>query len=150
MKQNINELEIRIEYLNDRLYSKGISSNNKPILMDYVPPLGDNLGYTSLELLLLSLSSCITNTMIIFLRKMRKDINVVSVIAKGVRKSEHPTGFKAIQIELIIKSGDLTNDIVDNVIKQSENQYCPVWSMLKGNVDVQVIYKIIKTSKNGD
>lgn len=142
MKTKFSESRVSLEYINQKLHSKGVSRNNNPISIDYIPPLGDDLGYTSLELLLLSLASCVTNTILIFLRKMKYEIAKISVNAIGIRKQEHPTGFKTINVELNIESFNLTNEAIEKVIKMSEEQYCPVWSMLKGNIEVMISYKI--------
>ena len=53
MKSSFNESHVSLNFVNQRLHSEGISKDNKPKPIDYVPPLGDDLGYTSLELLLL-------------------------------------------------------------------------------------------------
>ncbi len=142
-----NVLEVSLNNLNDKLHFNGVSGKNEPISIDYIPPLGDGLGYTSLELLLLSLSSCVASTILAFLRKMGKTITGTNVSAIGNRKTEHPTGFESIKIELNIQSNDLTNNEMDKVIQQSEELYCPVWSMLKGNVDIVVDYKILNENK---
>jgi putative redox protein len=132
-----------INLLNDKLHFEGNVIGNDPIPIDYIPPLGDNLGYTSLELLLLSLSSCLGSSVLIFLRRMRKTISGFEIKSKGFRREEHPTGFKTITIELMIKSPDLTTGDLDKVVKLSEDTYCPVWSMIKGNVEISVIYNIV-------
>jgi len=74
---------------------------------------------------------------------MRKTITEFEIISKGIRKEEHPTGFKTIAIHLIVKSNDVTSEDLDKVIKLSEETYCPVWSMIKGNVDIEVKYTIV-------
>jgi hypothetical protein len=51
------ELKTSIRLLNEKLHFEGKADGNEPVSIDYTPPLCDNLGYTSLELLLLSLSS---------------------------------------------------------------------------------------------
>ena len=143
--ENISkELKVSLNILNDKLHFNGMCGENDPVSIDYIPPLGDGLGYTSLELLLLSLSSCAASTILIFLRKMNKNITNVKVAATGNRKTEHPTGFKNINIELSIQSNNLTNNDMDKVIQLSEELYCPVWSMLKGNVDIVLNYNIVK------
>jgi len=142
MTDKSNKLTTSINLLNDKLHFEGNVIGNEPISIDYVPPLGDNLGYTSLELLLLSLSSCVGSSVLIFLRKMRKKISDFSINATGIRKTEHPTGFKTITLELSIKSMDVTSDDVEKVIKLSEETYCPVWSMLKGNVEIIIKHSI--------
>ena len=137
------ELNASIILINDKLNFTGIVEKNSPVSIDYTPPLGDNLGYTSLELLLLSLSSCIGSSMLTFLRKMKKTITGFEIHAKGIRKEDHPTGFKTIILEINLKSTDTAADDLEKVIKLSEETYCPVWSMLKGNVEIETKYNII-------
>lgn len=132
-----------INLLNEKLHFEGNVNGNDPISIDYVPPLGDNLGYTSLELLLLSLSSCLGSSVLIFLRRMKKTILVFEINSKGFRREEHPTGFKNITLDLTIKSPDITTDDLDKVVKLSEDTYCPVWAMIKGNVEISVKYNIV-------
>jgi len=136
------ELTTSINLLNERLHFEGSVNGNDPISIDYIPPLGENLGYTSLELLLLSLSSCLGSSVLIFLRRMSKTISGFEIISSGIRKEEHPTGFKTITLQLVVKSRDVTSEDLDKVIKLSEETYCPVWSMIKGNVDIKVEYTI--------
>ena len=50
-------LQSHIILVNDAVNFKGTVEGNPSISIDYTPPLGNNLGYTSLELFLLSLSS---------------------------------------------------------------------------------------------
>lgn len=137
------ELITSINLLNDKLHFEGSVDGNHPISIDYIPPLGENLGYTSLELFLLSLSSCLGSSVLILLRRMKKTISAFEIISSGIRKEEHPTGFKAIKLKLIVKSQDITAEDLDNVINLSKGTFCPVWSMIKENVDITVEYNII-------
>ena len=136
------ELTTTINLINNKLNFSGNVIGNNPISIDYTPPLGDNLGYTSLELLLLSLSSCLGSSILVFLRKMQKNINGLEIKATGVRKEEHPTCFKTITLELFLRSIDTTEQDLIKVTKLSEETYCPVWAMLKGNVDINVEFHI--------
>ncbi len=132
------ELTASLKLINDRLHFEGIVDGNNPVSIDYTPPLGDNLGYTSLELLLLSLSSCLGSSVLTFLRRMGKTIREFEIRSKGYRKQEHPTGFSLIIMEMDINADDLSEAEVDKMVKLSEATYCPVWSMLRGNVTVEV------------
>jgi putative redox protein len=132
------ELIASIVLINDKLNFRGTVENNEPVSIDYTPPLGDNSGYTSLELMLLSLSSCIGSAVLTFLRKMKKNIDGFEINSKGIRKEDHPTCFKTIFVEINLKSSDVTEDDMEKVIKLSEETYCPVWAMLKGNVEVNI------------
>ncbi len=142
MHDKSKELTVSIRLLNDKLHFEGNVDGNKSISIDYTPPLGDNLGYTSLELLLLSLSSCVGSAILTFLRKMQKTITACDISAKGIRREEHPTCFKAIALYINLSSPDTTPEDLNKVLKLSEETYCPVWAMLKGNVEVNVMHTI--------
>jgi len=136
------ELTASIRLLNEKLHFEGKVYGNEPISIDYTPPLGDNLGYTSLELLLLRLSSCVGSALLTFLRKMQKTINDCEISASGIRREEHPTGFRTITLNINLTSPDTTSEDLIKVLKLSEETYCPVWAMLKGNVEVIVNHSI--------
>ena len=130
------ELTASLILLNEKLHFEGKVIGNEPISIDYIPPFGDNSGYTSLELLLLSLSSCLGSAVLLFLRRMHKTISGFGIEASGLRNEVHPTGFKSITMVLTIKSKDTSHEDVEKVIKLAEETYCPVWAMLKGNVEI--------------
>jgi len=73
---------------------------------------------------------------------MNKTIIACEIHATGSRKEEHPTGFKSILVEICLKSPDVAEDDMKKVISMSEDKYCPVWSMLKGNTDIEVRFSI--------
>ncbi|MDP3462106.1 MAG: OsmC family protein [Bacteroidales bacterium] len=136
------ELTASIKLVNNKLHFSGLVDGNEPVSIDYTPPLGDNLGYTSLELLLLSLSSCLGSAVLTFLRKMNKTIQGCEIQAHGLRKQEHPTGLHEISVNISINSPDVTESDMLKVIRLSEDTYCPVWSMLKGNVEMKTQFSI--------
>lgn len=137
------QLETHIKLVNERLKFITDVEGNEPFMIDYVPPLGDNSGYTSLELLLLSFSSCLGSAILVLLRKMKKTIVGMEISSNGIRKETHPTGFSTIFIEIRLKSPNTSSSDMSKVLEISEEQLCPVWSMIKGNVEVKVQYSII-------
>lgn len=138
MEPKSKELNSFIKLKNDKLNFEGIVEGNEPISIDYIPPLGDNLGYTSLELFLLSFSSCLASSILPFLRRTGKTINGLEAKSKGIRNAEHPTCFSEIYIDIKIKSPDVSKEDINKVIKLSEEKYCPVWAMIKNNVEVKI------------
>ena len=142
MTDKSKELTTVVKLINDKLNFSGIVEGNTPISIDYISPLGDNLGYTSLELLLLSFATCLGSAVLVFLRKMQKSISEFEIIAKGIRNEEHPTGFKSILIDIHLKSADVHECDLEKVIALAEEKYCPVWAMIKGNVKISFIYTI--------
>jgi putative redox protein len=132
------ELTASLVLVNEKLHFNGWADLNPPVSIDYTPPLGDNLGYTSLELLLLSLSSCIGSSVLTLLRKMRKTITAFEIDSKGIRRQEHPTAFETIILDLKLSSPDTSTEELRKVISLSEESYCPVWAMMKGNVEIVI------------
>jgi len=133
-----------VKLVNDRLHFEGVVEGNNPVSIDYIPPLGDNLGYTSLELLLLSLSSCLGSAMLLFLRRMQKAISGFEITATGLRNQDHPTGFESILMTIHLKSSDASEADLKKVAALAEEKYCPVWSMIKGNVIIDLEYTITR------
>jgi putative redox protein len=135
------ELVTSITLLNQKLHFEGSVEGNPSLSIDYTAPLGDGQGYTSLELFLLSLSSCAGSAMLVLLRKMGKEIQSFSIQSHGQRKSEHPTGFSKIQLMMEIASPGLTAAEVDKALGLMHG-LCPVLSMLNESVEVQFSYEI--------
>lgn len=139
-----NELiEVAVELTNDKLQFKGTARSNPVIICDYTPPLGDGQGYTGLELFLVSLADCSGSTIVSLLRKMKRDVSGFRVNAGGVRREQHPTSFTRIDLEFILYSRDAAATDMQKAIQLVEEKYCPVWAMIKNNVEVVTQFKII-------
>ncbi|HEX7319859.1 MAG TPA: OsmC family protein [bacterium] len=134
---------ITVKLINKKLQFTGTAGSNAPVTIDYVPPLGDGQCYMSLELLLISLASCCGSTVASLLRRMKKDVSGMVIEAQGVRRDQHPTSFRKIMLEFVINSQDAVDADVQSAIKLSEDTFCPVWAMLKNNVEVATEFKII-------
>jgi putative redox protein len=134
-------LTASISLLNEKLHFEGNVEGNEPISIDYTPPLGDNLGYTSLELFLLSLSSCAGSAILVLLRKMNKKIDQFEIATIGNRKENHPTGFSTITMQVKIKAKDINSIEMEKVLEKIE-AICPVLSMLDKSVKTRFDFKI--------
>jgi putative redox protein len=112
------------------------AGNNPEVITDYIPPLGNNEGYMPLELFLISFGTCVGGIILPILRKMQKEIEEYSMKATGIRKTGHPTGFSKITLEIFLKSKNTTIEEVEKIIKMAEATYCPIWSMLKDDIEI--------------
>lgn len=145
---NFEPLNVSIDLINDKVGFTGAAANNTPISIDYTPPIGDGLGYTSLELLLLSLASCMGTSMLLLLRgKQHRTITGCRIQAHGTRRAEHPTCFEHIEVELEFHSPDATDMDVQHALRITESTLCPVWAMIKASVEVYPTYQIIRTTE---
>ena len=138
-------LEVSVELINQKVQFRGVSKTNPdhPIIMDYIPPLGDGQGYAGLELLLMSLAGCSSTAIVVLLRRMGKSISGFSVNAQGIKRDQPPIKFEKILLEFSIHSQDATEKDVQKAIDLSEESACPVWAMLKNNVEVHTEFQII-------
>lgn len=139
----LNELEVKLQLINEKLKFSAKARSNPEFVIDYFPPLGDGEGYTSLEVFLSSFSSCISSTVLTLLRaRMQKTISALNVVAKGTVREEHPRALTHITVELNITSPDTEKSDVQTALAIAEEKLCPVWAMIKGNVEVAVNYTI--------
>jgi len=134
-------LTTSIKLLNEKLHFEGTVEGNDPISIDYTPPFGDSLGYTSLELFLLSLSSCAGSAILVIIRRMNKHIEKFEITSVGERKVNHPTGFESISMLVKIESPDVTSDDLKIVLERIE-ALCPVLSMLDKGVKTTFNFKL--------
>jgi uncharacterized OsmC-like protein len=139
------ELRIQTSLLNGRMQYRSTVRHHPAITSDYGAPLGDDQGPTSLELFLVSLSTCAGSAIAHVLRRMHKTVASLSIEACGLRKSEHPMGFQSITLGLELVSDDTSPEELEKAVGLAEG-ICPVWSMIKGNVQVTVESRITALS----
>lgn len=136
--------EVTVELANQKVKFTGVSKSNpeSPIPFDYKPPIGDGQGYNGLELLLMSFAGCSGTAIAFLLRKMGKSISGLKVAAKGLRRDQPPIKFEKIFLEFIVDSRDVRDADIERAIKLAEGSVCPVWQMIKNNVEVTTGYQI--------
>ncbi len=138
------EVEVTVNLTNQKVQFTGVAGSNPAITCDCKPPIGDGAGYTGLELLLVSLAACSGTSVVHVLRKMRKSISRFEIRAKGIRREQHPTCFDKIDIEFVLHSPDAEDADIQKAIQLSEETYCPVWAMLKNNVEVMPRHIVVR------
>lgn len=141
-RQTIQFMEKNVLHAEMKLIDNGLkfqtkAGNNPEIITDYIPPLGNSEGYMPLELFLISFGTCVSGVVLPALRKMQKTIDGYSVKVEGVRRTEHPTGFSKITLGFFIKSKDITTGEMERIIKMAETTYCPIWAMLKDDIEIE-------------
>ncbi len=137
------ELNVTVGDLQGKMQLTGKGHTGHTVAIDYTPPFGEDKGFTSLELLLVSLASCSGHTIQFLLGKMGKKLEKLSVHANGVRRLDtHPTLLTNIELRYALKGENLDAATVEKVIKMAEETYCPVWALIKNNTAVTWKYTI--------
>ena len=74
---NNDYLEITLVSQDDKVKFAAQARSKPEVAIDYFPPFGSADGYTSLELLLMSFSSCVSSTLAIILRnQMKRSVSI--------------------------------------------------------------------------
>ncbi len=139
----MDTLTVNMQTIDDKTMFSATARDNPEVIIDYFPPIGSGKGYTSLELFMLSFGSCVSSTLLSLLRyRMKKRVDGVVVEVQGTVREEHPKALQHILLTLNFKSKELSEAEALEVLKVAEEKMCPVWSMIKGNVDVDVNIEI--------
>lgn len=139
----MDTLTVKLKTIDEKTMFSATSRENPEVIIDYFPPIGSGKGYTSLELFMMSFGSCISSTLLSLLRyRMNKKVDGVEVNLQGTVREEHPKALEHILVTLNFKSNELSKDEVEEVLNVAKDKMCPVWSMIKGIVNVDVVIKI--------
>jgi len=138
-----DSLSVSMRLADHKVRFTGTARSLPAVSADYFPPLGEGQGYTGLELLLLSLAACSATSIVSMLRRMKRTVADFQVNASGTRREQHPTAFSRIVLDFILASPDAAAADLQKAIQLSAETYCPVWAMLKGNVEIVTEFKIV-------
>lgn len=136
--------EMELELTDQKVNFKAVSKLHPedPVSFDYPPPLGNGDGFLGLEMLVMSFAGCVSTGIVALLRRTGKSILGYKMNVRGFR-CEQPLSLEKIHFEVIVESGDLTDEELQNTIKTAE-QISPVWIAIKNNVQVTPEYQIIR------
>lgn len=85
-----------------------------------------------MELLLSAAAACAAVDVIGMLKKKRKTINGLNIIAEGIRREEHPRHFTDISLSFILSSPDTTESDLAKVVALAVDKYCSVAATIRG------------------
>lgn len=139
----MKNLNVEIELVNQKVQFKAVSDAkpDRPIMMDYSPPLGDSQGFSGLELLLMSFCGCVSTTIIVLLRRTGKQVKSFRAVASGIRQ-ENPLSLIKVIFKVCIKSNDIESPDMEKVLELASN-VSPVWLTIKNNVEVMTEYEVL-------
>ena len=130
-------LNVEVGDLTGKMNLTGKGHSPFTVSIDYPPPLGEDNGFTSLELLMVSLASCSAHTIKYILGSSGCEVEDIKVAATGHRRlDKHPTLLTKIELSYILTGKQLEKGRVEDAIRKAEEVMCPVWALLKGNVEI--------------
>jgi putative redox protein len=130
-------LNVTVGDFKGKMQLTGKGHTEARVAIDYPPPLGEDTGFTSLELLMVSLASCSSHSIKYVMSTMGMELQDIKANAVGQRRvDQHPTILTAIELTWEIKGKGLDQAKVEQAVRMAEEKYCPVWAMLKKEVGI--------------
>ncbi len=99
-------------------------------------------GCIPTDSLLMSLPGCMAIDIVLFLKKMKAEINRFEIETVGERNPVPPKYFKAVHMEIHIAGKGVTPKKLDRAISLSREKYCSVYHSLRKDMDIRVTYTI--------
>jgi putative redox protein len=97
---------------------------------------------TPMEMVLMALGSCSAIDVVSILGKARTPAEDLRVEITAERRDAHPRIFTAIHMEYVVKASGIKPAALDRAIKLSEESYCSVAGMLRGNVAITSSFRL--------
>lgn len=91
------------------------------------------------QLLLSALSACASVDLVQMLKKRKKTVDDLTVVANGTRREEHPKAFTHITLTFTVKSPDVTQEEFEKMGHLAATKYCSVAGTLNAEVDHQFV-----------
>ncbi len=134
------------EYVVQAVHQQGMhfvaTIGERSVSLDYPLAPGDpGAGLRPMEMLLASLAACAGGTVAALLRRAGQSPDSLTVTARGLRRTEHPTVFTEIGLEFAV-TGNVAATTMAAILEQAEARVCPVWAMLKASTPITASFSI--------
>ena len=133
------DYKTKIKYTGDELFIGTSASGHAQV----VDTKGDRSSApTPVELLLISVGSCMAIDVISILEKKRQIVTDYNVEVTGERREEFPRSFTKINIHHIVHGRSVSEKAVTDAIELSETKYCSVSATVKPTAEVTTSFEI--------
>lgn len=113
------------------------------VLMDAKPEVGgEDKGPRPMELLMVSLGGCTAMDVVSILKKMKVDLENMTINIDSEQATEHPKVFTKINIEYNFTGKNIKEENVKKAIQLSQEKYCSVSVMLKEKAEITYKWNI--------
>jgi len=136
-------LNVTVGDLRGKMQLTGSGHTTARVAIDYPPPMGEDKGFSSLELLLVSLASCSSHSIQYVMSTMGMKLDDIKANAVGHRRlDQHPTLLTKIELTWEIRGKGLEEEKVRKAIQMAEEKFCPVWAMLKSGTEISWLFRL--------
>jgi len=97
-------------------------------------------GVSPMELVLVGVAGCTAMDIVNILTKKRQNLERLEVGVRGLRADTHPKIYTDIEITYHLWGEGLDTKAIEQAIQLSEEKYCSVSAMLRGNSKISTQY----------
>ena len=117
---------------------KAVNETGNEVDIDmYKPDAKKHMSPT--ELLLSALSACASVDLVQMLKKRRKTVTALDVVADGTRRDDNPRGFTDIVLTFELTSPDASQEEFEKMAHLAATKYCSVAASISSNIDHKYI-----------
>jgi len=93
------------------------------------------------ELLLSALAACASVDLVQMLKKRRKTVTAMDVVADGTRRDDNPRGFTDITLTFDLTSPDVNQEEFEKMAHMAATKYCSVAASISSNIHHEYVLK---------
>ncbi|MGB4840131.1 MAG: OsmC family protein [Saprospiraceae bacterium] len=135
-------MKVLLETTYGDLNYRGTNERGQSIQMS-----GSKEAVSPMETVLLAAAGCSSIDVEMILKKMRQEVNSISVVIDGTRADEVPAVFTKIHLHYII-NGNVKEGKARKAVEMSMEQYCSVSMMLAKSVEITHSFEVISPGLN--
>jgi putative redox protein len=100
-------------------------------------------AFSPMELFLIALAGCTAMDVQWIMDRQRQKVDRLEISALGTRRDEDPAYYKIVELEYTLAGPNIRMGAVERAIRLSKDKYCSVIAMLKGDVKIDIKYRIL-------
>lgn len=118
----------------------GMDSNDNAVVLS-----GDDYGGVSpSEMLLVALSSCTAVDVVEIMKKKRRPLSFLEIIANGERDPDPPWPYRKIHLLFRVTGDNVTEKAIRQAIDLSQEKYCSVAATVRGVAEITTEHEIVE------
>lgn len=133
---------IQVKWSGDMAFAANVDGFD--MMLDAKPEHGGkDRGPRPKQLMMVSLAGCTAMDVVSILKKMRVQLEDLTVKIEGELTEEHPKHFTSMHIIYEFKGKDLPQDKLERAIELSQDNYCGVSAVYKKALDLSYEIKMV-------
>jgi putative redox protein len=130
-------MQVKAHWTAPQRFDAASGASGARLTMDTQPASGGTgAGPTPMETVLMALAGCTGIDVVSVLKKMRENLEGLSIDVSAHRAHEHPKVYTKIHVRYIAWGRGLKREQVERAAALSKEKYCPVTAMIGKSAEI--------------